>query len=215
YRLGGENMKCMKFRSLCARFSVLSISIFLIMFLCQCHHGHVTIGTEPRNGTYPHKGDKEEQKYHKKRDREVRKFYEKQDREARKFHEKQERESRSHKKQDHKARKFYEKQDREVRKFYEKQDREARKFYEKQEKKASKYLEKHKRYEYHYYPSTGVYFDVNRKIYFYFVNGRWQISVTLPGGTRLGYDDPVTINMNNYRPYMKYHEHKQKYRKHK
>ena len=144
-------MKCINFRSGQAKLSVLFILIFSMIFLCQCHHGYVAIGSEPGYSSYPYEGDKEERKY------------------------------------------------------YEEQEREARKHYEEQEREAQKErYEKHKRYEYRYYPSTHVYYDVNRKVYFYLEGDKWQISGTLPGGIRLGFQDYVTIQMDNDRPYMEH-----------
>lgn len=144
-------MKCINFRSGQAKLSVLFILIFSMIFLCQCHHGYVAIGSEPGYSSYPYEGDKEERKY-------------------------------------------YEEQEREERKHYEEQEREAQK----------ERYEKHKRYEYRYYPSTHVYYDVNRKVYFYLEGDKWQISGTLPGGIRLGFQDYVTIQMDNDRPYMEH-----------
>lgn len=133
-------MKCINFRSGQAKLSFLFILIFSMIFLCQCHHGYVAIGSEPGYSSYPYEGDKEERKYYKEQEREARKHYEEQEREAQKER-----------------------------------------------------YEKHKRYEYRYYPSTDVYYDVNRKVYFYLEGDKWQISGTLAGGIRLGFQDYVTI----------------------
>jgi len=36
------------------------------------------------------------------------------------------------------------------------------------------------KYRYHYYPSSYVYYDLGRKLYFYYDGGNWQVSVSLP-----------------------------------
>lgn len=138
------------------------ILVFAMIFLCQCHHGYVAIGSEPGYDSYPYEGNEEERKY------------------------------------------------------YEEQEREARKHYEEQEREAQKErYEKHKRYEYRYYPSTRVYYDVNRKVYFYLKGDKWRVSGNLPSGIRLRFQNYVTIQMDNDRPYMEHFEHKRKYGKHK
>jgi flagellar biosynthesis GTPase FlhF len=171
------------------------ILVFAMIFLCQCHHGYVAIGSEPGYDSYPYEGNEEERKYYEEQEREARKHYEEQEREARKFYEEQEREARKHR---------------------EEQEREARKHYEEQEREAQKErYEKHKRYEYRYYPSTRVYYDVNRKVYFYLKGDKWRVSGNLPSGIRLRFQNYVTIQMDNDRPYMEHFEHKRKYGKHK
>jgi hypothetical protein len=176
--------------------STVTIFVFMVLFLCQCHYGYVSIGSEPYYNGHPHERDKEERKH-----------YEEQEHEARKHYEEQEKEARKHR----------EEQDREARKRYEEQEREARKRYEEQRREAKKEgYDKHQPYEYRYYPSQRVYYDVNRNVYFYLQGEKWRVSGNLPGRFRLSYQDYVTIHMDNDRPYMVDHtENKRKNGKHK
>lgn len=57
------------------------------------------------------------------------------------------------------------------------------------------------KYRYHYYPSSYVYYDVGRKLYFYYEGGNWQVSVSLPGWIHIDIDDHVTLEMNTGKPY--------------
>jgi hypothetical protein len=67
------------------------------------------------------------------------------------------------------------------------------------------------KHTYLYYPQSGVYFDVGRKIYFYLEGDRWQVSVSLPHQIRVRLGKHVTIEMNTDWPYTNYAEHKHKY----
>ncbi|UCF56129.1 MAG: hypothetical protein JSW15_08485 [Deltaproteobacteria bacterium] len=67
------------------------------------------------------------------------------------------------------------------------------------------------KYSYHYYPSTYVYFDVSRKVYFYLEGGAWKMSVSLPDHLRVKLGEHVTIEMDTDKPYTKFEEHKNKY----
>jgi len=57
------------------------------------------------------------------------------------------------------------------------------------------------KYRYHYYPSSYVYYDLGRKLYFYYDGGNWQVSVSLPARIHIDIDDYVTLEMNTGRPY--------------
>jgi len=66
------------------------------------------------------------------------------------------------------------------------------------------------KYDYRYYPDAQVYFDTNRKVYFYIDGRGWKMSVNLPHKIKLaGY---VTIEMDTKRPYKDFKKHKAKYR---
>ncbi|MEW6593336.1 MAG: hypothetical protein AB1413_00540 [Thermodesulfobacteriota bacterium] len=67
------------------------------------------------------------------------------------------------------------------------------------------------KYGYRYYPSVSVYFDVNRKLYFYLQNGDWKVGVSLPDNLRLKLGDSVTIEMDSDKPYTEFQAHKAKY----
>ena len=68
------------------------------------------------------------------------------------------------------------------------------------------------RYHYHYFPDAQVYFDLDRKLYFYISANRWRVSVSLPDylKIRLG-DRRVTLELDIDKPYHEFHVHKKRY----
>lgn len=60
------------------------------------------------------------------------------------------------------------------------------------------------KYRYHYYPSSYVYYDLGRRLYFYFDAGNWQVTVSLPAWIHIDINDYVTLEMNTGEPY-EYH----------
>jgi hypothetical protein len=66
-------------------------------------------------------------------------------------------------------------------------------------------------YTYRYYPSSYVYFEASRGLYFYFSNGRWQSGISLPDGIHIDVGDFVNIELENERPYDRFAEHRQAY----
>ena len=67
------------------------------------------------------------------------------------------------------------------------------------------------KYSYQYYPSCGVYFDISRKVYFYFEGTKWRMSVSLPQTLYVKLGDYVSIEMDTDKPYTQYEKHKHKY----
>ena len=68
------------------------------------------------------------------------------------------------------------------------------------------------KYNYRYYPDSGIYFDTGRSVYFYLDSGgAWRMTVSLPRSLNIRLGDHVSIEMEADRPYGKYHEHKKKY----
>ena len=67
------------------------------------------------------------------------------------------------------------------------------------------------KYAYRYYPSSFVYFDASRKMYFYFQNNCWCESASLPKDIRLKFDHYVTIETDDDKPYNGFKEHVHKY----
>jgi hypothetical protein len=57
------------------------------------------------------------------------------------------------------------------------------------------------KHRYRYYPSQRVYHDRDRGLYFYYRNGQWEISVSLPSDIHINVNDYVTLEMNTDRPY--------------
>lgn len=148
---------------------------------------------------------KEERKYYEEQERETRKFYEEQEREARKYREEREREERKH----------YEEQEREAKKRYKERHKEKREHYKEWKHDEKGKHVRHKRHKYRYYPSSSVYYDEKKKVYFYLEGDNWGVSVNLPHGINLGHHDYVTIETDKDRPYDEYHEHREKYGRHK
>jgi len=70
------------------------------------------------------------------------------------------------------------------------------------------------RYHYHYYPASGVYFNVSTGSYFYLNGGTWQMAMTLPSTVVLDRSDSVTLELETETPYIFYEEHKVKYKGH-
>lgn len=61
------------------------------------------------------------------------------------------------------------------------------------------------RYTYRYYPGARVYYEGGRGVYFYYRDGQWQVSATIPVGIRIDVDNFVTLEMDTDRPY-EYHD---------
>lgn len=70
-------------------------------------------------------------------------------------------------------------------------------------------------YYYWYYPHSGVYYDTDRRVYFYFVDGAWIHSPILPPHLRPHLRNPVKLRMKHARPYVLYNEHRKKYEPHR
>lgn len=67
------------------------------------------------------------------------------------------------------------------------------------------------KYQYRYYPSCSVYFDIGRRVYFYLEGENWRISAQLPNSLRVGLSDYVVFEMDTDRPYLDNENHRQKY----
>lgn len=71
---------------------------------------------------------------------------------------------------------------------------------------------KEARYQYHYYPASGVYVNVTTGRYFYLNGGTWQVAASLPSTMMLDKSNVVTLELDTDRPYLYYEEHKVKYK---
>jgi hypothetical protein len=60
------------------------------------------------------------------------------------------------------------------------------------------------KYHYRYYPSSHIYFDVRRGVYFYLSGAKWLKSPTPPAGIHIEINHFVTLDMDFDRPY-KFH----------
>ena len=66
-------------------------------------------------------------------------------------------------------------------------------------------------HHYRYYYSAHVYYDVDRKLYFFPQKEKWLAATGLPRRIRISYDDYVTIVMESDRPYHAFKQHKSQY----
>lgn len=68
------------------------------------------------------------------------------------------------------------------------------------------------KYHYLYYPNSSIYFDTGRNVYFYLDSaGAWRMTVSLPRSLKIHLGDHVSIQMDDYRPYINYKKHKKEY----
>jgi len=67
------------------------------------------------------------------------------------------------------------------------------------------------KYRYRYYPSFYVYFDFERRVYFYLEGGGWRVSARLPSGIHIEVGNYVNIELETDRPYEFFSEHRKKY----
>lgn len=66
-------------------------------------------------------------------------------------------------------------------------------------------------HHYRYYPSSSVYYDSDREIYFYLKGDNWEVGASLPSSIHLRLDDYVSIEMNTDKPYIHHHDHVKRY----
>jgi hypothetical protein len=64
------------------------------------------------------------------------------------------------------------------------------------------YRAKHK---YRYFPSSQVYYEDKRGVYFYYHDGKWRVSASLPKNISVTLGDYVTLEMDTDKPYS-YHK---------
>jgi hypothetical protein len=67
------------------------------------------------------------------------------------------------------------------------------------------------KYQYRYYPSLGIYYDINRGIYFYIEAGVWKSSQNPPINFKVGMQDFIVIDLDTDKPYKYYNQHKKQY----
>ena len=67
------------------------------------------------------------------------------------------------------------------------------------------------KHEYRYYPSSSVYYDTGRGLYFYLKGDNWEVGASLPSSLRVGLGDSVSIELDTDKPYNHYKEHIKKY----
>lgn len=65
-------------------------------------------------------------------------------------------------------------------------------------------------YRYNYYPEAGVYFDLDRHLYFYLDSG-WHHAARLPRDFRARLGAPVFLTLDVDQPYRYYDDHRRAY----
>ena len=65
--------------------------------------------------------------------------------------------------------------------------------------------------QYKYYPSTSVYHDTNRGLYFYLSGSGWQIAASLPENLKMRLGSSVTMEMDTDKPYIYNDQHRKQY----
>ena len=66
-------------------------------------------------------------------------------------------------------------------------------------------------FQYRYYPDAEVYYDADRKVYFYFEGNGWHIGASLPNSLQASLGDSVNLEMNTDKPFLYHDEHKAQY----
>ncbi len=65
------------------------------------------------------------------------------------------------------------------------------------------------KYRYRYYPAKEVYYNTERRVYFYIEGGVWVSDALLPYQLKISLGEYETVEMDSDTPYA-YHEHKNK-----
>ena len=65
-------------------------------------------------------------------------------------------------------------------------------------------------HRYFYYPEASVYFDLDRRVYFYLDSG-WRSAMVLPQHLQIRLGAPVTLQIGDAMPYRYYDEHRHTY----
>ena len=67
------------------------------------------------------------------------------------------------------------------------------------------------KHQYRYYPSSNVYKDTERGIYFYLKGGNWEVGASLPLPLREALGESVSLEMDTDKPYIHHAEHVKKF----
>ena len=67
------------------------------------------------------------------------------------------------------------------------------------------------RRQYRYYPGAEVYFDLSRRVYFFYSGGSWQVNASLPSSLKVKLGSAVSIEMDSDKPYLHNRDHRKKY----
>ncbi|MEZ4527048.1 MAG: hypothetical protein R2941_14115 [Desulfobacterales bacterium] len=66
-------------------------------------------------------------------------------------------------------------------------------------------------FTYRYYPNAGVYYDTDRKVYHYPMEGKWRTDPHLPNSFHIRKNEGIPITIDTDKPYTRHHEISQKY----
>jgi len=67
------------------------------------------------------------------------------------------------------------------------------------------------KHQYRYYPSSNVYKDPERGIYFYLKGDKWEVGASLPLPLREGLGESVSLELETDKPYIHHAEHVKQY----
>ena len=67
------------------------------------------------------------------------------------------------------------------------------------------------KHQYRYYPSSNVYKDTERGIYFYLKGDKWEVGASLPLPLREGLGESVSLELETDKPYIHHAEHVKQY----
>jgi hypothetical protein len=67
------------------------------------------------------------------------------------------------------------------------------------------------KHQYRYYPSSNVYKDTERGIYFYLKGDKWEVGASLPLPLREGLGESVSLELDTDKPYIYHSEHVKTY----
>ena len=62
------------------------------------------------------------------------------------------------------------------------------------------------KHRYYYYPTYRVYHEREQGVWFYYRDGEWRVTVSLPSEIRIDMNDYVVLEMDDDRPYRYDHE---------
>jgi len=67
------------------------------------------------------------------------------------------------------------------------------------------------KHQYRYYPSSNVYKDIERGVYFYLKGDKWEVGASLPLPIKEGLGESVSLELETDKPYIYHNEHVKQY----
>ena len=61
-----------------------------------------------------------------------------------------------------------------------------------------------RKFQYRYYPSSKVYYSVEKRVYFWLEGNGWKLGASLPAGYSISGVDPVSLSLDEETPYAHY-----------